>query len=124
MTADKSGGKSGTPAAAAAAAPGRRRPGTFTPGQDSRRGRGPRAGAENAGRPTDAFREDMAQLLKEPKAKKRLKEILTAKETSDKDFLAAHKYVAERAHGKPPQPIEGGSERKPLLIRLVREGKQ
>jgi hypothetical protein len=54
---------------------------------------------------------------------KRLESILTSKHTSDSDFLAAHRYVAERAYGKVPQPIEGGSDRKPLVIRLVREGR-
>lgn len=42
----KSGGKSGG-----------KRPGTFASGADSRRGRGPRPGAPNAGRPPDYIRE-------------------------------------------------------------------
>jgi hypothetical protein len=96
----------------------------FQPGQDVRRGRGPAKGAPLAGRPPEEFRQALRDLASRADIIQRLAKILSSPKTSDSDFLAAHKYVAERGYGKVPTVIEGGDQRKPLVIRLVREGKQ
>lgn len=96
----------------------------FQPGQDVRRGRGPAKGAALAGRPPEEFRQQLRDLASRADIVQRLATILSSPKTSDSDFLAAHKYVAERGYGKVPTVIEGGDQRKPLIIRLVREGKQ
>ena len=108
----KSGAKSG------------KRPGTFTGTGDPRNGRGPAKGNPLAGRPPEEFRQALRDLASRADIIKRLAKILSSPKTSDSDFLAAHKYVAERGYGKVPTVIEGGDQRKPLVIRLVREGKQ
>lgn len=83
-----------------------------------------------SGRPPDEFKEFMRGLVSSADAKKRLKQILKGESVADKDgvllvdgklFLDAYKFATERGHGKVPTVIEGGDERKPLTIRLVRE---
>jgi hypothetical protein len=77
-----------------------------------------------SGRLPEEFRQALRDLASRPDILRRLAKILGSPKTSDNDFLAAHKYVAERGYGKVPTVIEGGDQRKPLVIRLVREGKQ
>ena len=72
-----------------------------------------------AGRPPDEHKAFMREILADPEVEKRLRQVLKSKD--DGTFLASYKTVAERGYGKPAQVIEGGDERKPLVIRLVRE---
>ena len=94
----------------------------FLAGTDWRRGRGPSKGAPNAGRPPDAFKEALRSLASRTDVLRRLETVLTSRRTSNSDFLAAYRFVTERAYGRPAQSIEGGNERKPLTVRFVREG--
>lgn len=91
--ADKSAGKS---------VPGK----PFETGEDKRRGRGPKKGAPNAGRPRNEFVREMQSMVWQPAARRRLKKILTSAKTSDDVFLKAFKEVADRGHGKAVQPLE------------------
>jgi hypothetical protein len=75
-----------------------------------------------SGRLPEEFRQELRRLANRADVIRRLKTILTSTETSDSDFLAAFRYVCDRAYGKPATVIQGGDERKPLTIRLVREG--
>lgn len=61
----------------------------------------------------------MRKLLNDPAVKKRLRDVL--KSDDDRVFLDSYKMAADRAYGRPAQPIEGGDERKPLVIQLVRK---
>src|SRR5690348_12008146 len=87
-----------------------RKPGTFKPGRDSRRGRharGPAKGAANAGRPPDKFKEDMRALASREDVLRRLTRLLSgSRKVSDDVFLRAFKEVADRGYGKPAQPVE------------------
>lgn len=87
-----------------------RKPGTFKPGRDARRGRtarGPAKGAANAGRPPDKFKEDMRALACREDVLRRLKRLLSgSRKVSDDVFLRAFKEVADRGYGKPAQPVE------------------
>jgi hypothetical protein len=94
------------------------RPGTFVPGLDSRRGRGLKG---RSGRLPDDFKAALRGLVCRSDVIGHLERILCSTTTSDSDFLAAYRYVTDRAYGKAPQTIEGAEERKPLTIRLVRE---
>jgi hypothetical protein len=99
------------------------RPGTFTGKGDPRNGHGPLKGAPLAGRPPEEFRAALRALVNRPDVIQRIESLLTDWTTSDSDFLAAYKYACDRAYGRVPTVIEGGDERKPLVIRLVREGR-
>ena len=87
-----------------------RKPGTFKPGRDPRRGRtarGPAKGAANAGRPPDKFKEDMRALACREDVLRRLRRLLSgSRRVSDDVFLRAFKEVADRGYGKPAQPVE------------------
>lgn len=101
--AGKSGGKSGGKKD--------RRPGTFQPGEDPRRGDGPEKGAPNAGRPPDKFKQEMRGIADRPSVVKRLKHLTGprgkgANAVPDDVFLKAFKEVADRGYGKPAQPVE------------------
>jgi hypothetical protein len=113
-----------------------RRDGSENPTKNPRRGVGPNptlipgnpgnSGGKpgRSGRLPEEFRQELRALANRVDVLRRLKTILSSPSTADSDFLAAFKYVCERAYGRVPTVIEGGSERKPLVIRLVREGRQ
>lgn len=110
----KSGAKSGTKAAAKG-----RRPGTFKPGYDPRRGRGPKPGAPNAGRPPNEYKKLMAELLNSPEAIDALRTVL--RDPENRGYAAVRRLVEERAYGKVPQAIDASVTGKLLLVRDVSE---
>jgi len=92
--------------------------GKFATGEDPRRGRGPRKGAPNAGRPPSEFKELMRGVASRPEALKRLRKLAGAsKDVSDEVFLKAFKEAADRGFGKAVQPLEhGGPDGGPIPI--------
>ena len=90
----------------------------FEPGADPRRGRGPKKGAPNAGRPPNEFKEMMRALASRPAVMTRLKKLLgTSAKVPDDVFLKALKEVADRGYGKAVQPVEhAGPEGGPIPL--------
>lgn len=100
---------------------GRKVPGGFTGADDPRRGRGPKKGAPNAGRPPDKHREECQRMISDPKCEKAVRSILG--NPKHPAFAPMWRIVAERGYGKTPQPITG-ADGAPLIpsqinIRLV-----
>ncbi len=81
-------------------------PGRFQPGEDPRRGRGPKKGAPNAGRPPNEFKQSMRQLADRPAVRKRLEQLTAASNKDPELFLKAFKETADRGYGKPAQAVE------------------
>lgn len=78
--------------------------GTFKPGEDSRRGKGPAKGAPNAGRPPNEFKQWCAGLLDDPECRSQVEEILRDKKHPA--FPTMFRTVADRAHGKPKESVD------------------
>jgi len=94
----------------------------FEPGYDPRRGRGPDAGAPNAGRPPERWRKACRDALEDADGLGFVKRVITGEEREivgvDKngnavvsaprvrDRLFAVELLAEHGHGKPPQEIK------------------
>lgn len=97
-TANKSGIKSG-------------KPGTFT-ADDPRRGRGPKKGAANAGRPPDEFKKLMQGFATSADAQRGIEDALKAG-AKHPAFLGALKHVTEHGYGRPSQDLTSGG--KPLV---------
>lgn len=81
-----------------------RKSGTFKPGKDPRRGKGPEKGAPNAGRPPDKFKELCRELATGEKTVAQLRLILKSKK--DPQFMSALRWASEHGYGKPAQPLE------------------
>lgn len=75
----------------------------FEDGFDPRRGRGPRKGAANAGRPPDAFKNFLAQLRDSPEFHAELKRALT--DCESRGFSAALKVLTMYDDEKPANRI-------------------
>ncbi len=92
-----------------------RRPGTFQPGYDPRRGHGPAPGAPNAGRPRDEDLEWLASVsVKDPKVRERLGAIL---EHGDPElFRKVFQWAFEVLHGRPGQSVDLTSGGQPTLL--------
>src|SRR5712672_99319 len=81
--------------------------GRFENGDDRRRGRGPKKGAPNAGRPPTEFKLAMRGLASRKAVMNRLRQLTSgAKSVSDDVFLKAFKEVTDRGYGKAVQPLE------------------
>ena len=94
----------------------------FKPGSDGRRGRGPKKGAPNAGRPPDWWKEKAQALVESPECMAALEAIV--KHGAQRDarlWFHVVDRLTDKLFPKPPTVLEGGDERKPLTIRLVRE---
>lgn len=91
----------------------------FRRGGDPRQGRGPAKGAPNAGRPPNEHVEFCRRLISDPAAEAEALAVLT--DRSHGAFAAMWKAVAERAYGKPVQPLSGDPTA-PLVVRVIREG--
>ncbi len=87
------------------------KPGTFT-ADDPRRGRGPKKGAPNAGRPTDEFKRLMQGFATSLDAQRGIEDALRAG-AKHPAFLGALKHVTEHGYGKPTQDVTSGG--KPLI---------
>lgn len=100
-----------------------RKPGTFVPGDPRiQRGKGPAKGAPNAGRPKDEDKEFILRLLASPECQDSLERILKFAAMKDMHlWLKAWTLAWDKVKSKPPIQVEGGDERKPLTIRLIRE---
>lgn len=83
---------------------GARRPVTsgipFQAGLDPRRGRGPAAGAPNAGRPSEAHRAWCRQLLESPAVEKAVRTVL--RNPDHPAFPTLWRTLADRAYGRAP----------------------
>ena len=76
----------------------------FTGADDPRRGRGPKKGAPNAGRPTLEFKAWCASMLDDAEKRAKVEEILS--DPSHSAYATMWKAVADRAHGKPKEHVE------------------
>lgn len=74
-----------------------------------RRGRGPKKGAPNAGRPPDAFKAEMRQLASSSLVLARLQDIL-AGPTEHDVFLKALTFVTDRGYGRAQQHVDVTSD--------------
>lgn len=94
-------------------APGR----PFAQGADPRRGVGKKG---RSGRKPNWLKDWCDDLLARPETKGQVEEILRDKDHAA--FRAMWQAVADRAHGKPAQPIQhSGEDGGPLTIKVVRE---
>lgn len=74
-----------------------------------------------SGRKSEEWREEMAELARDPRARATLRRILRGK-LGHEAFLKAFRYVTEQAHGKAVQPVQLGSDPDaPAIIRIVEE---
>lgn len=78
--------------------------GLFAKGHDPRRGRGPKRGATNAGRPPDEFRAALQALASWDEVLVTLERIL--RDPDHPQFMRALEYCADRGYGKPPQQVD------------------
>ncbi len=75
----------------------------FQEGVDHRRGRGPRKGAANAGRPPNEFKAQLAALASREETIRALAAIL--EDPNHPHFIQALKFAADRGYGRPTQPV-------------------
>lgn len=80
-------------------------PGGFKPGDDPRRGHGPKPGT--GGRPRDEFYDWLRSIVYDPRVRARYEAIMLLSPDPDL-FLKALKFGDERLHGKPTQPVDFG----------------
>lgn len=106
----QSGGKSGEKSG--------KRPGTFTGADDPRRGRGPKKGAPNAGRPPDEFKRIMRGISSRKEVIARLRKLTgKSKTVPDELFLKAWEKITDRGYGKAVQPLEhSGPDGEPIPV--------
>jgi hypothetical protein len=94
----------------------------FKPGRDERRGRGPRKGSPNAGRPPDWWKQEARALVESPEAMASLEALVKKGARHDpKLWFHVLDRLTDKLFSRPPVQVEGGDERRPLTIRLVRE---
>ncbi len=86
---------------------------------------------KGAGRPSNAFRQLMRELVDQPETWELLSKILRGESFTFKGaqclvdgrlFLDTHRYVTERAYGRVASEATSPDRKKTLLIRFVREG--
>ncbi len=77
---------------------------SFKPGPDPRRGRGPKKGAPNAGRPRNEFKQEMRALASDEAVLTRLRQLLWQC-TDPTTFIRALAFTTEHGYGKATQPI-------------------
>lgn len=80
------------------------KPWLFQPGPDPRRGRGPKKGAPNAGRPRNEFKQEMRALASDEAVLTRLRQLLWQC-TDPTTFIRALAFTTEHGYGKATQPI-------------------
>lgn len=100
----KSDRKSGARARRRAAPARAAKPWLFQPGPDPRRGRGPKKGAPNAGRPRNEFKQEMRALASDEAVLTRLRQLLWQC-TDPTTFIRALAFTTEHGYGKATQPI-------------------
>ncbi len=71
----------------------------------SLRGRGPKKGAPNAGRPPDAWKALCRELASSDELIEKAKLVLRV--PNHPAWLGAWKFLTEQGYGKPTQPVEG-----------------
>jgi hypothetical protein len=89
----------------------------FRPGPDVRRGRGPRKGAPNAGRPPDAWRDALRALASRDAVLAHLDAVLT-RGTADPMFFKALDYATEHGYGRASAAQPTGPVDAPLPISI------
>ncbi|MBY0490613.1 MAG: hypothetical protein K2R93_12295 [Gemmatimonadaceae bacterium] len=86
----------------------------------AKRGRGPKKGAPNAGRPPNEFREHMRALVSRADVTKALEAVL--KSPTHPHFMAAYKMACEFGYGRAVQAVEhAGHGGGPMELRIVHE---
>lgn len=85
------------------------------------RGKGPAKGAEGAGRPSAAYRDEARRLLNSQGAKASVKAIL--EDPKNKNFAPLFRFLHERAFGREPLSAELKVP-STLTIRVVREDRR
>ena len=83
----------------------------------TRQGRGPKRGAPNAGRPSDAFREMCRELVRREEVLKAVSKIL--KNSDHPLFMQALNWATNHGYGKPEQTVNAkvsDPEGRPLRI--------
>jgi hypothetical protein len=88
--------------------------GSFRRGHDPRRGRGPRKGTANAGRPPLAWRQALRELADRPAILRHLQEALDVGPAHSDGFWEALKYCTLNGYGRPVQPVSGPHGESPL----------
>ena len=89
----------------------------------AKRGRGPKKGAPNAGRPPDAWKAACRELASRDEMLERLRQVLDDPEHPA--WLSALRFVAEQGYGKARQQLEVTSEaEKPVKQVLVIAGQR
>jgi hypothetical protein len=78
-------------------------PAPFTPGPDTRRARGPKKGAPNAGRPPEWFKQQVEAGLTRQQTIDALHRVL--ENENHPQFAAVLRWASERVYGKPEQPV-------------------
>lgn len=86
----------------------------FQKGHDSRRGRGPRKGAPNAGRPPDEFKAALAALVSREETLAALEAIL--RNPDHPHFIQALRYASDRGYGLPTQSLKVEDEGPAVVI--------
>ena len=86
----------------------------FQEGVDARRGRGPRKGAANAGRPPNEFKAQLAALASREETIRALAAIL--EDPNHPHFIQALKFAADRGYGRPTQPLEVGPAHPTIVL--------
>lgn len=73
------------------------------------------------GRPSNAWRNKLAQLVEDPRVEAQMRRRLKGKEGAQV-AQKTYEYIANQAHGKPVQPVQvGGELTNELIVRVVHE---
>lgn len=89
----------------------------FQPGIDPRRGKGPKKGAPNAGRPKGTYQDWLGELLDSPDHRSEFEAQITG-QRSEKAFGFATRHAAAYKHGLPAQTIQG-PDGGPVQVQLL-----
>ena len=81
--------------------------------RDPRQGRGPKKGAPNAGRPTDAFKEMCRELASSVEVERQVRAILK-NGSADPMFLGALRWCSDHGYGRPQASLDVASGGKTL----------
>ena len=86
----------------------------FQEGVDARRGRGPKKGAANAGRPPNEFKAQLAALASREETIRALAAIL--EDPNHPHFIHALKFAADRGYGRPTQPLQIDADNRVVVL--------
>lgn len=92
----------------------------FVRGVDPRRGHGPAKGAPNAGRPPDAFRQELNAMLNSDEVLTQIRYFLSgAADVTHEQFWKAVMWLSDRVYGRPVQELQhSGPSGGPIPVEL------